>query len=353
MAKLEMNKNTPLEFGLYSLGDHLLNPLKGEKVSYEQRINEIIEASKLADEAGIDVFAVGESHQEHFTTQAHTVVLGAIAQATKHIKVSSSSTIISATDPVRVFEDFATLDLISHGRAEIVAGRASRTGIFDLFGYDLKDYDELFEEKLGLLLELNKTERITWSGKYRPELKNMKIFPRPIDNILPIWRAVGGPPASAIKAGKQGVPMMITTLGGPAMNFKGSIDAYRQAATEAGFDASPKSLPVSTASLFYTAETTQDAMREFYPHLNTGMSFIRGVGYPKQQFANSSDYREALMVGSPQQIIEKILYQHELYGHQRFMAQLDFGGVPFENVMKNIELIGNEIIPAIKKHLSK
>lgn len=353
MAKLEMNKNTPLEFGLYSLGDHLLNPLKGEKVSYEQRINEIIEASKLADEAGIDVFAVGESHQEHFTTQAHTVVLGAIAQATKHIKVSSSSTIISATDPVRVFEDFATLDLISHGRAEIVAGRASRTGIFDLFGYDLKDYDELFEEKLGLLLELNKTERITWSGKYRPELRNMKIFPRPIDNTLPIWRAVGGPPASAIKAGKQGVPMMITTLGGPAMNFKGSIDAYRQAATEAGFDASPKSLPVSTASLFYTAETTQDAMREFYPHLNTGMSFIRGVGYPKQQFANSSDYREALMVGSPQQIIEKILYQHELYGHQRFMAQLDFGGVPFENVMKNIELIGNDIIPAIKKHLSK
>ncbi|HEE8637070.1 TPA: LLM class flavin-dependent oxidoreductase [Staphylococcus aureus] len=331
MAKLEMNKNTPLEFGLYSLGDHLLNPFKGEKVSYEQRINEIIEASKLADEAGIDVFAVGESHQEHFTTQAHTVVLGAIAQATKHIKVSSSSTIISATDPVRVFEDFATLDLISHGRAEIVAGRASRTGIFDLFGYDLKDYDELFEEKLGLLLELNKTERITWSGKYRPELRNMKIFPRPIDNTLPIWRAVGG----------------------PAMNFKGSIDAYRQAATEAGFDVSSKSLPVSTASLFYTAETTQDAMREFYPHLNTGMSFIRGVGYPKQQFANSSDYREALMVGSPQQIIEKILYQHELYGHQRFMAQLDFGGVPFENVMKNIELIGNEIIPAIKKHLSK
>ncbi len=345
--------DTPLEFGLYSLGDHLLNPLKGEKVSYEQRINEIIEASKLADEAGIDVFAVGESHQEHFTTQAPTVVLGAIAQATKHIKVSSSSTIISATDPVRVFEDFATLDLISHGRAEIVAGRASRTGIFDLFGYDLKDYDELFEEKLGLLLELNKTERITWSGKYRPELRNMKIFPRPIDNTLPIWRAVGGPPASAIKAGKQGVPMMITTLGGPAMNFKGSIDAYRQAATEAGFDASPKSLPVSIASLFYTAETTQDAMREFYPHLNTGMSFIRGVGYPKQQFANSPDYREALMVGSPQQIIEKILYQHELYGHQRFMAQLDFGGVPFENVMKNIELIGNDIIPAIKKHLSK
>ena len=145
MAQLKMNENTPLEFGLYSLGDHLLNPHNGEKVSYEQRINELIEASQLAEQAGIDVFGIGESHQEHFTTQAHTVVLGAIAQATKAIKISSSSSIISAADPVRVFEDFATLDLISHGRAEIVAGRASRTGIFDLFGLDLNNYDELCE----------------------------------------------------------------------------------------------------------------------------------------------------------------------------------------------------------------
>lgn len=353
MGKLELNQNTPLEFGLYSIGDHLLNPENGEKISSEQRINELIEASKLAEQAGMDVFAVGESHQEHFTTQAHTVILGAIAQATEKIKVSSSSTIVSATDPVRVFEDFATLDLISHGRAEVVAGRASRVGIFELFGYDLKDYDELFEEKLELLRELNKHDRITWSGKHRPDLNNMKIFPRPVDNNLPIWRAVGGPPESAIKAGKQGIPMMITTLGGPAMNFKGSIDIYRQTAEEAGFDISPESLPVSTASLFYTAETSQQALKDFYPHLNTGMSFLRGVGYPKPQFAASTDHREALMVGSPQQIIEKILYQHELYGHQRFMAEIDFGGVPFDKIMKNIELIGNEIIPAVKKHLSK
>lgn len=200
MAILKMNENTPLEFGLYSLGDHLLNPHNCEKVSYEQRIQELIEASQLAEQAGIDVFGVGESHQEHFTTQAHTVVLGAIAQATNKIKISSSSSIISAADPVRIFEDFATLDLISHGRAEIVAGRASRTGIFDLFGLDLNNYDELYEEKLNLLLELNKTDKITWSGKFRPDLNNMKIFPRPIDDKLPIWRAVGGPAASAIKA---------------------------------------------------------------------------------------------------------------------------------------------------------
>lgn len=353
MAKLKMNENTPLEFGLYSLGDHLLNPHKGEKVSSEKRIQELIEASQLAEQAGINVFGVGESHQEHFTTQAHTVILGAIAQATNTIKISSSSSIISAADPVRVFEDFATLDLISHGRTEIVAGRASRTGIFDLFGLDLNDYDELYEKKLNLLLELNKTNKITWSGKFRPGLNNMEIFPRPIDNVLPIWRAVGGPAASAIKAGRQGIPMMITTLGGPAMTFKNSIDEYRLTAKEYGFDNSAETLPVSTASLFYTADTTQAALREFYPHINVGMSFIRGTGYPKQQFANTPDYRDALMVGSPQQIIEKILYQHELYNHQRFMAQIDFGGVPFDKIMKNIELIGNEIIPGIKKHLKK
>ncbi|MEK4560719.1 LLM class flavin-dependent oxidoreductase [Staphylococcus sp. FSL K6-3157] len=353
MAKLKMNENAPLEFGLYSLGDHLLNPHKGEKVSSEKRIQELIEASQLAEQAGINVFGVGESHQEHFTTQAHTVILGAIAQATNTIKISSSSSIISAADPVRVFEDFATLDLISHGRTEIVAGRASRTGIFDLFGLDLNDYDELYEEKLNLLLELNKTNKITWSGKFRPDLNNMEIFPRPIDNVLPIWRAVGGPAASAIKAGRQGIPMMITTLGGPAMTFKNSIDEYRLTAKEYGFDNSAEALPVSTASLFYTADTTQAALREFYPHINVGMSFIRGTGYPKQQFANTPDYRDALMVGSPQQIIEKILYQHELYNHQRFMAQIDFGGVPFDKIMKNIELIGNEIIPGIKNHLKK
>ncbi|ERH35714.1 MULTISPECIES: LLM class flavin-dependent oxidoreductase [Staphylococcus] len=353
MAKLKMNENTPLEFGLYSLGDHLLNPHKGEKVSSEKRIQELIEASQLAEQAGINVFGVGESHQEHFTTQAHTVILGAIAQATNTIKISSSSSIISAADPVRVFEDFATLDLISQGRTEIVAGRASRTGIFDLFGLDLNNYDELYEEKLNLLLELNKANKITWSGKFRPDLNNMEIFPRPIDNVLPIWRAVGGPAASAIKAGRQGIPMMITTLGGPAMTFKNSIDEYRLTAKEYGFDNSAEALPVSTASLFYTADTTQAALREFYPHINVGMSFIRGTGYPKQQFANTPDYRDALMVGSPQQIIEKILYQHELYNHQRFMAQIDFGGVPFDKIMKNIELIGNEIIPGVKKHLKK
>ncbi|BCC51612.1 LLM class flavin-dependent oxidoreductase [Bacillus cereus] len=346
-----MEKTKELEFGLYSIGDHIPNPLTGSRISAEQRIHELIEASKLADEAGLDVFAVGESHQTYFTTQAHTVILGAIAQATKNIKIASSATVLSTSDPVRVYEDFATLDLISKGRAEIVAGRGSRIGAYSLLGYDVRDYEELFEEKMELLMKLNAEEKVTWEGKFRAPLENATILPQPKNGHMPIWRAVGGPPASAIKAGYAGVPMMLTTLGGPAINFKTSVDAYREAAERSGFDTA--TLPIATTSLFYTAKNSQDALREFYPHVNSGMQALRGGGYPKQQFAQAMDYRDALMVGSPQQIIEKILYQYELYGHQRFMAQIDFGGVPFDKIAQNIELLATEILPSVKKHTAK
>ncbi|HDR7976895.1 TPA: LLM class flavin-dependent oxidoreductase [Bacillus cereus] len=348
---MKMEKTKELEFGLYSIGDHIPNPLTGSRISAEQRIHELIEASKLADEAGLDVFAVGESHQTYFTTQAHTVILGAIAQATKNIKIASSATVLSTSDPVRVYEDFATLDLISKGRAEIVAGRGSRIGAYSLLGYDVRDYEELFEEKMELLMKLNAEEKVTWEGKFRAPLENATILPQPKNGHMPIWRAVGGPPASAIKAGYAGVPMMLTTLGGPAINFKTSVDAYREAAERSGFDTA--TLPIATTSLFYTAKNSQDALREFYPHVNSGMQALRGGGYPKQQFAQATDYRDALMVGSPQQIIEKILYQYELYGHQRFMAQIDFGGVPFDKIAQNIELLATEILPSVKKHTAK
>ena len=351
MEKYRIDASKGLEFGLYSIGDYLANPHTGTKISPEQRIQELIEASKLADEAGLDVFAVGESHQEDFTTQAHTVILGAIAQATKNIKIASSATVLSTSDPVRVYEDFATIDLISNGRAEIVAGRGSRVGAYSLLGYDVHDYEELFEEKMELLLKLNNEKSVTWKGQFRAPLNNATILPQPLTGQLPIWRAVGGPPSSAIKAGYAGVPMMLTTLGGPAINFKGSVDAYRETAAKRGFD--PAMLPVATTSLFYTAENSQDALREYYPHINYGMQALRGGGYPKQQFAQSTDYRDALMIGSPQQMIEKILYQYELYGQQRFMAQIDFGGVPFDKIAKNIELIATVIMPAIKKHTAK
>ncbi|MDZ5609205.1 LLM class flavin-dependent oxidoreductase [Bacillus pseudomycoides] len=351
MQQYRIDTSKGIEFGLYSIGDHIPNPHTGSKISAEQRIRELIEASKLADEAGLDVFAVGESHQTYFTTQAHTVILGAIAQATKNIKIASSATVLSTSDPVRVYEDFATIDLISNGRAEIVAGRGSRIGGYSLLGYDVNNYEELFEEKMELLLKINNEESVTWKGQFRAPLEHATIIPRPKENKIPVWRAVGGPPASAIKAGHAGVPMMLTTLGGPAINFKVSVDAYREAAEQSGFD--PATLPIATTSLFYTAENSQDALSEYYPHINAGMLALRGGGYPKQQFTEAIDYRDALMIGSPQQIIEKMLYQYELYGQQRFMAQIDFGGVPFDKIVKNIELIATGIMPAIKKYTAK
>lgn len=351
MEQYRIDQSKGIEFGLYSLGDHIPNPLTGEWISSQQRIKEIIELSKLAEQAGIDVFGVGESHQTYFTTQAHTVVLGAIAQATEKIKITSSATVLSVSDPVRVYEDFATIDLISDGRAEIVAGRGSRVGAYQLLGVDLQDYEEIFEEKLELLKKINEEEQITWQGEFRAPLQKAQILPQPKNGSLPIWRAVGGPPASAIKAGYMGIPMMLTTLGGPAINFKHSVDAYREAAKQSGFD--PKALPIATTSLFYVADTSKEALQGMYPHINGGFQAIRGGGYPKQQFAQAVDPRDALMVGGKEEIIEKILYQHELYDMQRFMAQIDFGGVPFEKLMKNIEIIGNDILPAIKKYTAK
>lgn len=340
-----------LEFGLYTLGDHLKNPHIDKRISPQQRLQEIIEMAKLAEEAGIDLISVGESHQDHFTTQAHSVVLSAIAQATEKIKVSSSSTIISTSDPVRVYEDFATIDLISGGRAEIVAGRASRVGLFELLGYDLHDYEELFEEKFELLLQINKEEVVNWEGEFRQPLRDAHILPRPLNGSLPIWRAVGGTPASAMKAAYQGVPMYQAMLGGPASVFKRPIDAYRETLESLGQDSSE--FPVATAGFFYAADTTQQALKEYYPHINEGMKLTNGRGFPKQAFAQGAHLKNIMNVGSPQEIIEKILYQHETFNHQRYIAQMDFGGVPFDKIMRNIELIGNEILPAVKKHTAK
>ncbi|WP_339228054.1 LLM class flavin-dependent oxidoreductase [Oceanobacillus sp. FSL K6-2867] len=351
MENYRIDPSKGLEFGLYTLGDHISDPHTGKRITAEQRIHEIIELARLAEQAGIDFFSVGESHQEYFTTQAHSVVLAAIAQATSKIKIASSSTIISTLDPVRVYEDFATIDLISKGRAEIIAGRASRVGLFDLLGYNLRDYEELYEEKFELLLEINKKESVNWSGQFRAPLNNAKVIPRPKEGSLPIWRAVGGAPASAIKAGYAGVPMFLAMLGGPATSFKRSIDAFREAASQSGYD--PAELPISTAGFFYAGETTQQAQKEYYPYINEGMKLTNGRGYPKQHFAQGADPRDVMNIGSPQQIIEKILYQHEVFGHQRYIGQMDFGGVPFDKLKKNIELIGTEILPAIKKHTAK
>lgn len=351
MSEYRIDPDRGLEFGMYTLGDHLPNPHTGQRVSAGERIREFVEYAKAAEQAGFDLFSVGESHQEYFASQAHAVILGAIAEATKTIKISSTSTIVSTSDPVRVYENFATLDLLSGGRAEIVAGRASRVGLFELLGYDLRDYEELFEEKFELLRLINREPVVNWSGQFRAELKDAEVLPRPVNGSIPIWRAVGGAPASAIKAGLAGAPMVMAHLAGPVSGFKQTIDAYREAAEHAGFD--PKALPVATAGFLYVADTSQEAMRELYPHINEGMIRTNGRGLTKQLFAQSADPRSIVNIGSPQQVIDKIFYQHEEYGHQRFLGQIDFGGVPFKRVMENIEVIGTTIIPEVKKHTAK
>lgn len=351
MNKYRIDSSKGLEFGIYTLGDHLPDPNTGKRISAQERIKQIIEYAKLAEQAGLDFFSIGESHQDYFATQAHTVVLAAIAQATRTIKLGSSATIISTSDPVRVYEDFATIDLISGGRAELVAGRASRVGLFDLLGYNVRDYEELFEEKFDLLLQINEHPIVNWEGEYRAALRNAKILPRPQEGSLPIWRAVGGGPASAIKAGYAGVPMYMAHLGGPASAFKQTVDAYRQAAQKAGHN--PDELPIATAGFFYAADTSQQALEELYPHINEGMKKTNGQGFYKQLFMQGGDPHHIMNVGSPQQIIEKILYQHELFGHQRYIAQIDFGGMPFDKLQRNLELIGTEILPAIRKYTAK
>ncbi len=340
-----------IEFGLYTLGDHLPNPYTGKRISAQQRLQEIVEMARLAEEAGMDTFVVGESHQDSFISQAHGILLSAIAQATSRIGISSGSTIISTSDPVRVYEDFATIDLLSNGRVEIVAGRASRVGLFELLGYDLHDYEALFEEKFELLLQINREEYVTWKGNFRAPLRDAHILPRPLNGHIPIWRAVGGTPTSAIAAGQAGVPMYLAHLGGTTDVFKRTLDLYRESARETGYN--PDKLPVSTAGFFYTAEDTSTAINEYYHHINEGMKVTNNRGFPEQAFAQARDIRSIINVGAPQLIIDKILYQHEEFGQQRYIAQLDFGGVPFDKIRKNIEIIGSKILPAIKKHTAK
>ncbi|WEG73989.1 LLM class flavin-dependent oxidoreductase [Vagococcus intermedius] len=340
-----------LELGIYTLGDHMPNPHTQQLISPQQRLNEIKEMAVLAEQAGLDIFALGESHQEHFISQAHSIILANIAAATHRIKLSSSATMLSTSDPVRVFEDFSTLDLLSGGRIELVAGRASRVGLFDLLGYDLADYDALFEEKFDLLLKINQEETINWHGQFRKPLSEAHILPRPQKEHLPIWRAVGGTSTSAINAGRAGVPLYLAHLGGPASSFKPTLDYYRQAGEQVGFK--QEELLVATGGFFYASENSQDAFKEYYPHVNQGLTLANGQGFPKPAFAHGKEKESIINVGSPQQIIEKILYQHEVFNNQRYIAQLDFGGVPFDKIMKNIEILGEKIVPAIKKYTKK
>ncbi len=348
-------KDNEFEFGIYSLGERIPG-LSGQAISAKSRIDDIIAAARLADEAGLDLFGIGEHHRLDFVTSSYAMILSAIAQATKKIRLTSTLSVISTADPVRVFEDFATLDLVSGGRAELIAGRGAFLESFELFGADLRKYDELFESKLDLLLKLNEQERVSWNGQFRTALNDAEIAPRPFQPTLPIWIGVGGTPESAARAGRLGLNMALGILGGDPRRVKPLVDIYRAAGKAAGHD--PSKLRVSVTGHAYIAQTSAQALDEFHPHyINYFSYFLKERG---QRFWVSRSDLDAmtapdnvLAIGSPQQLVEKILLQHELFGHSRFMGQFDMGGQPLSKVERAIELLATEVAPVVRREIRK
>jgi probable LLM family oxidoreductase len=331
-----------VELGVYTFAE-----LRGA-ISQEQRVRDLMEEIELADEVGLDVFGVGEHHRPDFVVSAPAVVLAAGAVRTKRIRLTSAVTVLSSDDPVRVFEEFATVDLLSGGRAEIMAGRGSFIESFPLFGYDLADYDELFAEKLDLLLSLRAPGPVNWSGQHRAPLENVVVDPRPVQDPLPVWVAVGGNPESAIRAGTHGLPLAIAIIGGQPERFVPFAELHRKAAAAAGHGR----LPISINSHGYVAETSEQAAAEFYPPYAAMMTAIgKERGWPPMQrpdFDAMRTRRGALVVGSVDDVVEKILFQHSHFGHDRFLMQTSVGDLPHEQVLRSIELFGTKVAPAVR-----
>ncbi|OKS88755.1 hypothetical protein RG47T_4233 [Mucilaginibacter polytrichastri] len=322
----------------------------GHATNAHKKVQEMLEQVKLADEVGLDVFAFGEHHRPDFVITAPEIMMAGAASITKNIRLSSSVTVLSSTDPVRVFQNFATVDLLSGGRAEIMAGRGSFTESFPLFGYSMSDYDSLFAEKLDLLLKINKQTVVTWKGLHRPSLKNQSIYPRPLQESIPVWLAVGGTPSSAIRAGMLNLPMTLALLGGSPSQYVPLINNYRLAAEKAGHDSSALQLGILTQ--FYVAEDSQRADDEFYPSYEQIMNQVgRERGWAPMNKSSFEYLRNngPLIVGNEQQVIDKIMHLHELFGNTRYMAQLITGRSTHEQIMKAIELYGTKVAPTIRK----
>jgi probable LLM family oxidoreductase len=339
-----------MELGLYTFAE-----LASSEVGPQQRMRDLLEEVELADEVGLDVFGIGEHHRPDFVVSSPAVALAAAAARTRRIRLTSAVTVLSSDDPVRVFQDFATLDLLSGGRAEIMAGRGSFIESFPLFGYDLDDYDELFGEHLDLLLALRAGEHVTWSGRHRAALEGLGVYPRPLQNPLPVWVAVGGNPPSAVRAGRLGLPMAVAIIGGAPERFAPLVELYRDAARDAGHD--PARLPVSINSHGYVADTTQRAADEYAGGYAAMMNRIgRERGWSplgRTQYDALRSPRGALVVGSPQEVAEKILFQHEIFGHQRFMVQFSVGTLPHASIMRSIELYGTEVAPVVRAEIAR
>jgi probable LLM family oxidoreductase len=342
-----------VEIGIYSFAERTPDPRTGHLPSAEERLGDLLEEVVLADEVGLDVFGIGEHHRADYTVSSPAVVLAAAAARTKRIRLTSAVTVLSSDDPVRVFQDFATLDLLSHGRAEIMAGRGSIIESFPLFGYDLDDYDALFTEKLELLLALREQERVTWKGAHRPPLHDQAVYPRPSQQHLPVWIAVGGTPQSVVRAGTLGLPMALGIIGGAPSRFVPLAELYRESARRAGHD--PSTLRLSINSHGFVADSSQAAVDAALPPYMDVMGRLgRERGWPpptRQRFDAERSAHGALLVGSPHEVIDKMLFEHELFGYDRFLMQMTVGTMPHASVMRSIELYGTVVAPAVRQAL--
>jgi len=343
-----------MELGLYTFAEVTPDPVTGETISPEQRIRDLLEEIELADRVGLDVFGLGEHHRSDFAVSSPAVVLGAAAARTDRIRLTSAVSVLSSDDPVRVFQDFATLDLISGGRAEIMVGRGSFIESFPLFGLSLDDYDTLFAENLELLLRIRESERVTWPGGHRAAIEDRGVYPRPVQDPLPIWVAVGGNPESAIRAGALGLPMALAIIGGLPERFVPFAELHRRAAREAGHDPPP---PMSINSHGFLAETREEAIEVSFPAVSAMMNRIgRERGWPpmmRQDYDAAATLRGANFVGSPQDVADKILHQHTLFRHERFLLQLTVGTLPHDKVLRAIELFGTEVAPRVRAALAE
>lgn len=339
-----MNK---LQIGLATFAD------RGD-ISFQQRYQNLLEEARVADTLGLDVFAVGEHHRPDYAVSAPAMALAAIAAITKNIRLSSAVTVLSSEDPVRVFEQFATLDNISNGRAEIMAGRGSFIESFPLFGFDLKDYETLFSEKLDALVKLCRDEKVTFSGRHVPTLKEVTVYPRPVQFPLPLWIAVGGTPASVVRAARYNLPLTLAIIGGQWTRFAPFANLYRQSLTEAGFDAASAQLCINQHC--YIAEDAQEAADDFYPAHHGVFSRIgRERGWQpggRDEFEVGLEPDGHLLVGSPQQVIDKLCREHDLFGNSRFLVQTSIGTLPHEKVMKSIELFATRVAPAVREYVA-
>jgi probable LLM family oxidoreductase len=344
----------PFEIGLYSFAELTDSTHGANKLSPSERIRNLLEEIELADQVGLDVYGLGEHHRYEFVSSAPEVILAAAAARTKNIRLTSAVTVLSSDDPVRVFQRFASLDLVSQGRAEIIAGRGSFIESFPLFGYDLKQYDALFSEKLDLLIQLRESEHVTWKGKHRAAIDNLGVYPRPMQKKLPIWVGVGGTPESVVRAASRGLPMALAIIGGMPERFAPFVDLYRQAARESGHD--PATLPISINSHGFIADTKQEALDISFPAVEVTMNKIgRERGWPpmrRAQYDAAASVRGSNFVGSPDDVIEKILFQHEIFNHQRFLLQMSVGTMPHDKMMHAIELFGTKVAPVVRAEIA-